>query len=102
MDYMSISSMTTSTTTMISITTITTAAAATAIAWLNRASMSHSCLTAQQLQEQYGQLLAEPRFQPCSTGYLLAQALMQMQPPIRVSAMAASVWLSKVGPPSVS
>ena len=59
------------------------------------AGMSHSCLTAQQLQEQYGQLLAEPRFQQCSTGYLLAQALMQNQPPIRVSAKAASVWLSK-------
>ena len=52
-------------------------------------------LTAEELQRQHGDLLREARFQQCSTGYLLAQALTQMQPPIRVSVMAASVWLTK-------
>ena len=50
-------------------------------------------LTARELQEQYGELLCQPPFQQCSTGYLLQQALAARQPPIPVSAKVASLWL---------
>ena len=56
--------------------------------------MSQSFLTAQQLQEQWGQLLAEPPFQQCATGYVLHKELAARQPPIRVSGKTATIWMT--------
>ena len=50
-------------------------------------------LNARELQEQYGELLCQPPYQQCSTGYLLQQALASRQPPIPVSVQVATVWL---------
>ena len=52
-------------------------------------------LTAEELQRQHGDLLREARFLQCPTGYLLQRALAANEPPIQVSVMAASVWLTK-------
>ena len=52
-------------------------------------------LNARELQEQYGELLCQPPYQQCSTGYILQQALASRQPPIPVSVQVATVWLMK-------
>ena len=54
--------------------------------------MPRSKLTASQLQEQYGDVLASAPFRDCASAYLLQRALASRQPPVEVSLGAVTVW----------
>ena len=54
--------------------------------------MPRSKLTASELQEQYGEVLASAPFRDCPSAYLLQRALASRQPPVEVSLGAVTVW----------
>ena len=56
---------------------------------------SSSGLSAKELQEQYGDVLAQPPLLDSPSAYLLHQALTTRQPPIPVSYAAVRAWYGK-------
>ena len=52
-------------------------------------------LSAQQLHDQYGELLQQPPLSECPSAYLLHSALSSRSPPIDVSIAAVNTWWKK-------
>ena len=57
--------------------------------------MPRSKLTASELQEQYGEVLASAPFCDCPSAYLLQRKLASRQPPVEASLQCVRTWWSK-------